>query len=264
MTSDCYNDKPKSHYNLTAPGVMTNYFTASLAVATAIKITAFVCVVLVIASLGVTDAAATFSQDDIYDGANSQHGILPVALAQNSDLDMNLEVTDDEKIAIFAGFSMAVIGIFLFLARDIILRKKTDYDSDEYASKKERTYEKYHSEWTDDYEEVGTRKRSKPVKDLFDDINDDGDRLPDYYRILEIDSNATQSEIKKAYRRLAKESHPDRARQNSSKNIHDNANNEEEPDPDSIMAKINKAYEVLSDEDLKRKYDAYMGKKLDT
>jgi molecular chaperone DnaJ len=31
----------------------------------------------------------------------------------------------------------------------------------------------------------------------------------DYYEVLGLDKNATQSDIKKAYRRLAKEKHPD-------------------------------------------------------
>ena len=70
-----------------------------------------------------------------------------------SSLDMELEVTDEEKIILFSGFSIAVIGIFLFLARDIILRKKTGYEKEDLESKKDKTFEKYHSDWGDDYEE---------------------------------------------------------------------------------------------------------------
>lgn len=51
-------------------------------------------------------------------------GTVQTASAQNDELDMELEVTDEEKIILFSGFIIAVIGIFLFLARDVILRKK--------------------------------------------------------------------------------------------------------------------------------------------
>ena len=151
--------------------------------------------------------------------------------------------------------------MFLFLARDIILRRKTDYDSEEYASKNDRTYEKYHSEWTDDYEEIGTRKRTRAAKDLFDGTHN-GERLPDYYAILGVAHDATKSEIKKAFRRLAKEAHPDRAvlgtkdkagRTDAGGDDGRTANN-----PDKTMAEINKAYEILSDDDLKKRYDVYL------
>ena len=58
--------------------------------------------------------------------------------------------------------------------------------------------------------------------------------LKDYYQILRVDRNASKEEIKKAYRRLAKEWHPD-------------AN----PDPkaEGKFKEINEAYYVLSDEE---------------
>ena len=55
-------------------------------------------------------------------------------------------MSDEEKIIIFGGFAIAVIGLFLFLARDIILRKTT-YDKEDLESKKDKTNEKYHSDW---------------------------------------------------------------------------------------------------------------------
>src|SRR3989304_5794036 len=67
-------------------------------------------------------------------------------------LQMELIVTDEQKIILFASFAIAVIGLFAYLARDIILRKKTLYDSTEFDSKNDKTYEKYHSDWSDDYE----------------------------------------------------------------------------------------------------------------
>jgi len=63
-------------------------------------------------------------------------GALQTAYAQTDELNMDLEVSDEEKIMLFGGFTIAVITIFLFLARDIILRRKTSYDKEEFESKK--------------------------------------------------------------------------------------------------------------------------------
>jgi len=71
--------------------------------------------------------------------------------AQTEGVGIELVVSDEEKIILFGGFSIAIIVIILFLARDIILRKKTSYDKEEHDSKKDRTYEKYHSDWGEDY-----------------------------------------------------------------------------------------------------------------
>lgn len=179
------------------------------------------------------------------------------AYAQDPGLDMELEVSDEETVAILAGFAAAVIGIFLFLARDTILRRRNDYDnSEEYASKRERTYEKYHSSWTDDYEEVGTRR--KGLRDAAREFSEEASvgRLPDYYGILGVGRDATKPEIKEAFRRLAKEAHPDRAGQAGARK----GGGSDAPDPDITMAEINKAYEVLSDDDLRKEYDAYTGR----
>ena len=51
-------------------------------------------------------------------------GTLQMSYAQENESNRELKVSDDEKIILFAGFSIAVIAIFLFLARDVILRKK--------------------------------------------------------------------------------------------------------------------------------------------
>jgi hypothetical protein len=167
-------------------------------------------------------------------------GGLQVAGAQNSNLDMELEVSDDEKIILFSGFAIAVIAIVMFLARDIILRKKTSYDKENLESKKDKTFEKYHSDWGDDYEELGQRRNTKEEKEFRDAANND--ELPNYYDIIGVSKNSTPDEIKKKFRELAKKTHPDRTKQDS----------------ESEMAELNKAYEVLSDKELREKYDRYL------
>ncbi len=153
---------------------------------------------------------------------------------------MELEVSDEEKIILFASFSIAIIAIILFLARDIILRRKTSYDKEDLESKKDKTYEKYHSDWGDDYEDIGKRKNTKEDREFRDAaINNE---LPNYYKILGISKDATQGEIKKKFRELAKKTHPDKTKKDS----------EEE------MVELNKAYEILSDEKSREKYDKYL------
>ena len=167
-------------------------------------------------------------------------GIVQSAEAQTQELDMELEVSDEEKIILFSGFIIAIIAIFLFLARDIILRKKTSYDKNELESKKDKTYEKYHSDWGEDYEDLGNRKNTQEDKEFRDAaLNNE---LPNYYEILQVSRESTPEEIKKKFRELAKKTHPDKTKKDS----------EEE------MSQINRAYEILSDKDQKEKYDRYL------
>ena len=63
----------------------------------------------------------------------------------------------------------------------------------------------------------------------------------DYYKILEVDKKATQDEIKKSYRKLARKYHPD-------KNP-DNKRAEEK------FKELQEAYEVLKDNEKRQKYD---------
>lgn len=65
----------------------------------------------------------------------------------------------------------------------------------------------------------------------------------DYYKILELDRSASQADIKKAYRKLARKLHPDL-----------NPNNKE---AQAQFQQINEAHEVLSDPEKRKKYDQY-------
>ena len=167
-------------------------------------------------------------------------GAFQTANAQNDELDMDLVVTDEEKIILFSGFSIVVIGIFLFLARDVILRRKTSYDKEKLESKQDKTYEKYHSDWGDDYEELGKRKNTKESQEFRDAATNDN--LPNYYEVLGVANDATQDEIKIKFRELAKKTHPDKTKINS----------------EEKMSELNKAYEVLSDKERRESYDKYM------
>lgn len=164
-----------------------------------------------------------------------------VALAQNSNSNLEYNMSTEEQIMLFGGFALAVVGIFLFLARDTILQKKTKYDKEEFESKKDKTYEKYHSDWTDDYVDFTYKRPSKYDAEFRKAAKNS--TLPDYYKILDLPRSATQDEIKKKYRELAKKLHPDRSKNEKTK---------------EIMAEINKAYEILSDNERKEKYDRYL------
>ena len=53
-------------------------------------------------------------------------GTLQTSYAQTNESNRELKISDEEKIILFTGFSIVVIAIFLFLARDVILRKKNN------------------------------------------------------------------------------------------------------------------------------------------
>lgn len=65
----------------------------------------------------------------------------------------------------------------------------------------------------------------------------------DYYKTLGVQKNATQDEIKKAYRKLARKYHPDL--------------NPNDKEAEKKFKEINEANEVLSDEENRKKYDKY-------
>ena len=67
--------------------------------------------------------------------------------------------------------------------------------------------------------------------------------MTDYYKILEINKDATESDIKKAYRKLAIKYHPDK-----------NPNNKE---AEEKFKEINEAYQILSNPEERKKYDLY-------
>jgi molecular chaperone DnaJ len=65
----------------------------------------------------------------------------------------------------------------------------------------------------------------------------------DYYEILGIGKNATEDDIKKAYRKMAMKYHPDR--------------NPDSKDAESKFKEAKEAYEMLSDDGKRAAYDRY-------
>ena len=67
--------------------------------------------------------------------------------------------------------------------------------------------------------------------------------MTSYYDVLGVPKGASEAEVKKAYRRLARKSHPDV--------------NPDDKDAEARFKEINEAYQVLSDPESRSKYDKY-------
>lgn len=68
-------------------------------------------------------------------------------------------------------------------------------------------------------------------------------KYKDYYEILGVSKSATNNDIKKAYKKLAKKYHPDL--------------NQGDKSAEEKFKEINEAYEVLGDEEKRKKYDTF-------
>jgi len=171
---------------------------------------------------------------------DSGHNVNPIDV--NNEID---SISERDQTILFAIAAIIIIGVLIFLSRHSIFKKKTEYDDGEWASKKNRDYEKYHSEWMSDeisFERKGKNKLSDEEfrKSLLKE------NIPDYYAILQVEKNANQNEIKNQFRFLAKKWHPDK---------------KQSDDAEEKMAEINMAYEVLSNPERRKIYDQHFSKK---
>lgn len=99
-----------------------------------------------------------------------------------------------------------------------------------------------------DYESVLQLEKSIEVKNLLRDakLALKKSKRKDYYKILGINRNATDDEIKKAYRKRALVHHPDR---------HASSTDEEKKEQEKKFKEVGEAYAILSDAQKKGRYD---------
>lgn len=113
---------------------------------------------------------------------------------------------------VLAAFGAAAAAVFAYLARDSLLRRRTDYDGENLESQRDRDREKYESGWGGDEQMRGPAARPGP------------------YEVLGLEPGATPEQVRARYRQLARANHPDR----------DGSEGAAER-----MARINAAYEEL-------------------
>ncbi|XP_050319132.1 dnaJ homolog subfamily C member 7 isoform X1 [Bactrocera neohumeralis] len=104
-------------------------------------------------------------------------------------------------------------------------------------------------ECVNDYEAALQLQKTPEIKKLLRDakLALKKSKRKDYYKILGISRNATEDEIKKAYRKKALIHHPDR---------HANSSAEERKEEELKFKEIGEAYAILSDQRKKMRYDS--------
>jgi len=99
-----------------------------------------------------------------------------------------------------------------------------------------------------DYEKINKMEKNREYKRLLHDakLALKKSLRKDYYKILGVDRNANEDEIKKAYRKRALVHHPDR---------HSSATDEEKKEQEKKFKELGEAYGILSDSKKKSRYD---------
>jgi curved DNA-binding protein CbpA len=98
-----------------------------------------------------------------------------------------------------------------------------------------------------------------------------GANTDELYRLLGVSKKSTTKEIRQAFKKLALEKHPDKNKvryfilKNTSATVmRDNLiwsfnklKKKDDPNANEVFIRINRAYEILKDDDLRKKYDLY-------
>uniref|UniRef100_A0A9L0R9B1 DnaJ homolog subfamily C member 7 n=2 Tax=Equus TaxID=9789 RepID=A0A9L0R9B1_HORSE len=100
-----------------------------------------------------------------------------------------------------------------------------------------------------DYEKVYQTEKTKEHKQLLKNAQLElkKSKRKDYYKILGVDKNASEDEIKKAYRKRALMHHPDR---------HSGASAEVQKEEEKKFKEVGEAFTILSDPKKKTRYDS--------
>lgn len=119
----------------------------------------------------------------------------------------------------------------------ILKRAKLYYDLEKYE------------ECVRDYETALKMEKTQEIKNLLRDakLQLKRSKRKDYYKILGVSKDASDDEIKKAYRKRALVHHPDR---------HSNASEEEKKEQEIKFKEVGEAYAVLSDQSKRARYDS--------
>uniref|UniRef100_A0A1L8E306 Putative dsrna-activated protein kinase inhibitor p58 n=1 Tax=Nyssomyia neivai TaxID=330878 RepID=A0A1L8E306_9DIPT len=131
----------------------------------------------------------------------------------------------------------AALNIKTNYLKAILLRAKCHTELEEY------------DEAVRDYEQALKVEKTPEIKGLLRDAKFalKRSKRKDYYKILGITKNATEDEIKKAYRKRALVHHPDR---------HANSTDDEKKEQEKKFKEVGQAYSVLSDPQKKARYDS--------
>ncbi|ESK91303.1 and tpr domain protein [Moniliophthora roreri MCA 2997] len=109
----------------------------------------------------------------------------------------------------------------------VLLQKDEDEDLDEAVRLLERAFEASGRSNRDIHRRLSEAKKQIKMR-----------RRKDYYKVLDVGRDADEKTIKKAYRKAAKTAHPDKG------------------GSEAKMAAVNEAYEVLSNPELRARFDA--------
>ncbi|XP_015687705.1 dnaJ homolog subfamily C member 7 isoform X1 [Protobothrops mucrosquamatus] len=106
-----------------------------------------------------------------------------------------------------------------------------------------------HEDAVRDYEKVYQTEKTKEHKQLLKNAQMElkKSKRKDYYKILGVDKNASEDEIKKAYRKRALMHHPDR---------HSGASAEIQKEEEKKFKEVGEAFTILSDPKKKARYDS--------